>query len=63
MKKVENMVTKVNIANFEQILQWSQCFQKSSPSEASERVYMCESVKSHLLLRLDKLFVIGKWLN
>ena len=42
---VENIVTKGEIARFEQFLLLSQCFQKLFAAEASEIVCMCERVK------------------
>ena len=45
LKRVENNVSKGEIACFEQSLLLSQSFQKSSTSEASESVYMRERVK------------------
>ena len=39
MKKVENFVTKGEIARFEKLLLLSQCFQTSSATEVSESVY------------------------
>ena len=47
MKKVENILAKGEVARFEQFLLLSQCFQKSSAAEASERVFMWERVKPH----------------
>ena len=48
LKKVENIVTKGEIACFEQILLLSQCFQESSDAEASEGVCMWERVKVNI---------------
>ena len=44
MKRVENIVAKEDIYCFEQFLLLSQSFQKSSAAEASDSVYMRESV-------------------
>ena len=44
LKKVGNIVAKGVIACFEQFLLLSQCFQKSSASEAVESIYMWEIV-------------------
>ena len=41
LKRVENIVTKGEIACFEQFLLLSQSFQKSSAAEASQNVYIC----------------------
>ena len=43
-KSKKSIVEKGKIARFEQFLLLSQCFQKSSAAEASESVYMRESV-------------------
>ena len=43
--KVENMVSKGEIACFEQFLLLSLCFKKPSAAEASESFYMRERVK------------------
>ena len=40
LNKVENIVTKEEIACFEQFLLLSQCFQKWSAAEAAESAYM-----------------------
>ena len=45
MKKVENILANGEIARFEQFLLLPTCFQKMSAAEASESVYMWESVK------------------
>ena len=39
-------MAKGEIAHDEQFHHLRQCFQKSSAAEASESVYMCETVKS-----------------
>ena len=44
LNRVENIVSKEEIACFEQFLRLSQSFQKSSAAEASESVYMWERV-------------------
>ena len=46
MKKVENIVAKVEIPCFEQFLLLSHCFQKLSAAGASECVYIWERVKN-----------------
>ena len=50
MKKVENIVSKGEIARFEQFL-LSQCFQKSSAAKASESIYIRERVNQSLVLK------------
>ena len=45
LNKVENIVTKGDIAHFEQFLLLSQYFQKSSAAEASESICMLKTVK------------------
>ena len=42
MERDENIVTKGEIAHLEQFLLWLQCYQKSSPAEASEN-FSCET--------------------
>ena len=44
MKKVENIVAKGEIARSKQFLLSSQCFQKSSATEASKSFYMWERI-------------------
>ena len=44
LNKLENIVAKGNIVHYEQFLNMSQCFKKSSAAEASESVCMWESV-------------------
>ena len=78
MNKVENTVTKGEIARFEQFLLLSQCFQKSSAEEASESVCMWKRDKSELHRVLDQYspnkldaflipnsqrYTISDWLN
>ena len=46
LASVENIVTKGEIARFEQYLLLSERFQKSSAAEASEIVYMWDRVKT-----------------
>ena len=46
MQKVENIVTNGKDTRFEQYLLLPQCFQKSSPTEALESVYMSPRVKT-----------------
>ena len=46
MENLKNFVAKGEIACFEQLLLLSQYFQKSSAVEASESVYILESVKT-----------------
>ena len=49
--KVENIVSKGEIARFEQFLLLPLCFQKPSAAEASESVYMRERVNPYLTLK------------
>ena len=44
LNRVENIVTKGETARYEQFLLFSHVFKKSSAAEASESVYMRESV-------------------
>ena len=44
LNRVENSVTKGEIARFEQFIILSQCFQESAAAEASESVCMSERV-------------------
>ena len=46
LNKVENIVSKGEIACFEQFLLLSQSFQNSSAAEASASIYMWERVKT-----------------
>ena len=46
LNRVENMVTKGEIANYEQFLLLSQGFQKTLAEEASESIYMRERVNT-----------------
>ena len=50
LNRVENIVSKGEIARFEQFLLLSQSFQKSTAKEASASVYMWERVTSHKLI-------------
>ena len=45
MIKVENIVSKGEIARFEQFIRLSLCFKKPYSTEASESVFMRKSVK------------------
>ena len=44
LNRVENIVSKEEIACFEQFLHLSQSFQNASAAEASERIYMWERI-------------------
>ena len=46
LKRVENIVTKGEIACFERFLPLQECFQKSSAAEVSECVCMWERVNA-----------------
>ena len=45
VNKVENTVSKVEIAHHELFLLLPECFQNPSPAEASESIYISERVK------------------
>ena len=47
LNRIENMVTKGEIACFEQFSLLSPCFQKTSAAEVSESVYIRERVKKN----------------
>ena len=59
LKKIENIVAKGEIGNFEQFLLLTQCFQKSSAAEASETIYMWERVITIIILHVFHAIYVG----
>ena len=57
--KVENSLTKGEIARYEQFLLLSECFQKASASEVSENVFMWEKVKADV----SDISILGIWFS
>ena len=56
LNKIENILEKGENALFEQFLQSSQCFQKSSAAEISEGVFMWGTVKLTILLKKYSIY-------
>ena len=49
--KFKNIEAKVEIANYEQFLRFSECFQTSSAAVSSEGVYMLQWVNIYFSMR------------
>ena len=52
MDRLENIVAKREIAHYEQIPFWPQCFQKSSAAEASESIWIFILTSQHTFVLL-----------
>ena len=63
LEKVENIVTKGEIAHHEQFLLLPQCFQKSSAADASNCVGMWNSAKHCLFPCHDTKYVFNRSLS